>query len=102
TAFLYPNTAEVASYFKAAELPSRLFDMMIGAATLMTVLGWGYVYLTSHGRSFPLPAWIEGIRIRLYVLFLNRLYVDEYFERLGRALRSAFRRLETRAEDPTP
>ncbi len=30
TAFLYPDPNEVASYFKAAALPGRLFDMMIG------------------------------------------------------------------------
>jgi NADH-quinone oxidoreductase subunit L len=101
TAFLYPNPAEVAFYFKAAELPGRLFDMMIGAATLMTVLGWCYVYMKSHVPSFPVPAWIESIRIRLYALVLNRLYVDESLDRLGRALLSVLRRLDTRAQGPT-
>jgi NADH-quinone oxidoreductase subunit L len=96
TAFLYPNPEEVAFYFKTAELPGRLFDMMIGAATLMTVLGWCYLYLRAHGRSFPVPAWIESARIRLYVLFLNRLYVDECVERLAGARMAAIRRLETR------
>ena len=99
TAFLYPDPNDVASYFKAAELPGRLFDMMIGAATLTTILGWCYVYLKAHGRSLPAPAWINGIRIRLYVLFLNRLYVDECFHRLGLVLRFAFHRFERRAEE---
>jgi NADH-quinone oxidoreductase subunit L len=101
TVFLYPDPDEIAFYFKAAELPSRLFDMMIGAATLMTVLGWCYVYMKAHGRSFPLPAWIESLRIRLYVLFLNRLYVDEGVERLGRAQLSALRRLYRGGQEPT-
>jgi NADH-quinone oxidoreductase subunit L len=99
TAFLYPDPNDVASYFKAAELPGRLFDMMIGAATLTTILGWCYVYLKAHGRSLPAPAWINGIRIRLYVLFLNRLYVDECFHRLGLVLRFALHRFERRAEE---
>jgi len=99
TAFLYPDPNDVASYFKAADLPGRLFDMMIGAATLTTILGWCYVYLKAHGRSLPAPAWINGIRIRLYVLFLNRLYVDECFHRLGLVLRSALHRFERRAEE---
>jgi NADH-quinone oxidoreductase subunit L len=94
TAFLYPNPEDVASYFKAAELPSRLFDMMIGAATLMTILGWCYVYVRAHGRSLPVPAWINGIRIRLYVWFLNRLYVDECLHRLGQAQLAAIRRFD--------
>jgi NADH-quinone oxidoreductase subunit L len=99
TAFLYPNPAVVASYFKAAELPGRLFDMMIGAATLMTVLGWCYVYMRTHGRSLPAPTWINGIRTRLYVLFLNRLYVDECVHRLGLALRFALHWFERRTEE---
>ncbi|HMU55332.1 MAG TPA: proton-conducting transporter membrane subunit [Nitrospira sp.] len=98
TAFLYPNPDEVASYFKAAALPSRLFDMMIGAATLMTVLGWCYVYLRAHGRSLPMPSWVHGIRLRLYVLFLNRLHVDEGVQRLSQAQLAAARRFEEVAQ----
>ncbi|MDF0642678.1 MAG: proton-conducting transporter membrane subunit [Nitrospira sp.] len=101
TAFLYPNPEDVASYFKAAELPSRMFDMMIGAATLMTVLGWCYVYLKAHGRSFPMPAWIHGIRLRLYVFFLNRLHIDESVRRLGQARLAAIRRVEELAQGRT-
>ena len=99
TAFLYPNEEDVASYFKAAELPSRLFDMMIGAATLVIILGWCYVYMKAHGRSLLVPAWIESIRIKLYVLFLNRLYVDEGFQRLDQTRLSVFQRFEKRTEE---
>jgi NADH-quinone oxidoreductase subunit L len=101
TAFLYPDPEEVASYFKAAELPSRLFDMMIGAATLMTIIGWVYVYIRAQGRSLPTPAWIDGIRIRLYVLFLNRLYADEALHRLGRTQLAAIRRFDEPAQGRT-
>jgi NADH-quinone oxidoreductase subunit L len=101
TAFLYPDPEEVASYFRAAELPSRLFDMMIGAATLMTIIGWVYVYIRAQGRSLPTPAWIDGIRIRLYVLFLNRLYVDEALHRLGRIQLAAIRRFDEQARGRT-
>jgi NADH-quinone oxidoreductase subunit L len=101
TAFLYPEPENVAAYFKAAELPSRLFDMMIGAATLTTILGWFYVYMKAHGRSFKAPGWITRARIGLYVLVLNRLYVDERFERAGRVLASTLRRLESRAQGRT-
>jgi NADH-quinone oxidoreductase subunit L len=99
TAFLYPNPEEVSSYFKVAELPGRLFDMMIGAATLMTILGWSYLYMKAHGQSLPVPAWIDGTRIRLYVLFLNRLYVDECVQRLAQAQMSLLRRFETRTQE---
>jgi NADH-quinone oxidoreductase subunit L len=102
TAFLYPNPEEVASYFKAAELPSRFFDMMMGAALLTTIIGWVYVYVRAHGRTLPMPAWIDGIRIRLYVLFLNRLYVDEALDRLSRVQLAAIRRFDEPAQRPTP
>jgi NADH-quinone oxidoreductase subunit L len=98
TAFLYPNPDDVAAYFKAAELPSRLFDMMIGAAALMTVIGWVYVYVSAQGRSLPMPAWINAIRIRLYVHFLNRLYVDEWLQRAGQAHLATIRRFDEPAQ----
>jgi NADH-quinone oxidoreductase subunit L len=98
TTFLYPNPHDVAFYFKSAELPSRLFDMMIGAATLTTVIGWIYVYVRAHGRSLPIPAWIDGIRIRLYVLFFNRLYVDEWLHRVSQAHLAMIRRFDEPAQ----
>jgi len=98
TAFLYPDADDVALYFKTAQLPSRLFDMMIGAATLTTVIGWVYVYVRAQGRSLPLPTWIDRIRIRLYVLFLNRLYVDEGLQRVARAQLAAIRRFDEPAQ----
>jgi NADH-quinone oxidoreductase subunit L len=89
----------VASYFEAAELPRRLFDMMIGAATLTTIIGWCYLYMKAHGRSLPVPAWIDTTRIWLYVLFLNRLYVDECLQWAGRAQASLLQRLDKRAQE---
>jgi NADH-quinone oxidoreductase subunit L len=99
TAFLYPDAEDVASYFRAAELPRRLFDMMIGAATLTTIVGWCYLYMKAHGRSLPVPAWIDTTRIWLYVLFLNRLYVDECLQRVGQAQASILQRLDKRAQE---
>jgi NADH-quinone oxidoreductase subunit L len=85
TEFLYPNPEEVASYFQAAALPNWLFDVMILMATALTVLSWSYLYMKAHGRTVPMPAWIEGIKIQLYVFFMNRLYADEVYQLLGRS-----------------
>ncbi|MDO9119342.1 MAG: proton-conducting transporter membrane subunit [Nitrospira sp.] len=98
TAFLYPDPNEVASYFKAAALPGWLFDLMILLATVMTVLSWCYLYLQAHGRSVWMPPWIENVRIRLYVLFMNRLYVDALYDRLGLTIAQTARRLDHRSE----
>jgi NADH-quinone oxidoreductase subunit L len=83
TAFLYPNPEEVASYFKAGDLPDWLFDLIVVMAALMTVFGWTYLYMHAHGRSVWMPAWIDGVRIRLYTVFLNRIYADKFYQRLG-------------------
>ncbi|HSQ50213.1 MAG TPA: proton-conducting transporter membrane subunit [Nitrospiraceae bacterium] len=86
TAFLYPNPEEVASYFRAASLPNWLFDGLIGGTALVIILGWFYIYARAHGRTMWVPSLAEGLRLRLYVLFMNRLYVDQAYERLGRAV----------------
>ena len=83
TAFLYPNPEEMASYFKAAELPRWLFNLIIVTATLSTIIGWSYLYLRAHGRTMQIPAWVGGLKIRLYVLFMHRLYVDAMYMKLG-------------------
>jgi len=98
TAFLYPDPNEVASYFRAAALPSWLFDLMILLATVMTVLSWCYLYLDAHGRAVWMPAWIRGLRVQLYVLFMNRLYVDGLYDQFGRAIEQTARRLDHRTE----
>lgn len=99
TAFLYPNSEEVASYFKAAELPAWLFDLILVVSTQLTIAGWIYLYMRAHGRTVWRPPWIGDLRIRLYVLVLNRLYVDSILHRAGRVLTSAIQRLDKYAQE---
>lgn len=96
TAFLYPNPAEVASYFQVAALPNWLFDAIVVMASLLTVLGWSYLYMRAHGQTMWMPDWVEGVRIRLYVLFMNRLYVDELYQMLGRVVMRIVHRIDRR------
>jgi NADH-quinone oxidoreductase subunit L len=99
TGFLYPNPEEVASYFKAAELPIWLFDLMLLISTQLTIAGWIYLYLRAHGRTIWSPPWITHLRVRLYVLVLNRLYVDSVLHRVGRMLTSAIQRVDKYARE---
>ncbi len=94
THFLYPDAEEVAGYFKAAALPGRVFDVMLVGMTLCTILGWVYLYARAHGRTMGTPVWVEAVSARLYVLFMNRLYVDEAYARIGRVFQSGAARLE--------
>jgi NADH-quinone oxidoreductase subunit L len=86
THFLYPDPATVARYFQAAALPGRLFDGLVIGTTLLTVLSWVYLYAQAHGRTMPMPAWVQALRVRFYVLFMNRLYIDALHAGLGRRI----------------
>ena len=83
TSFLYPNPEEVASYFKAVDLQDWLFDLIVVMSALVTILGWIYLYMRAHGRTVWMPAWIEGIRIRVYTVFLNMIYADWLYQVIG-------------------
>ncbi|HXH86791.1 MAG TPA: proton-conducting transporter membrane subunit [Nitrospira sp.] len=98
TAFLYPDPEVVASYFQAAALPGWLFDFIILMATALTVLSWSYLYMRTHGRTMWMPAWIEALRIRLYVLFMNRLYADELYQLLGQNMMRLIHRIDKREQ----
>ena len=98
TAFLYPNPGEVAAYFHAAALPDWLFDGLIGGTALVIILGWFYIYAQAHGQTMWVPKLADGLRLRLYVLFMNRLYVDQAYERLGRGVTHAVHSLDKRAK----
>ena len=98
TAFLYPNPGEVAAYFQAAALPYWLFDGLIGGTALVIILGWFYIYARAHGQTMWVPSLAEGLRLRLYVLFMNRLYVDQAYERLGRAITHTVHSLDKSAK----
>ncbi|MEW6248210.1 MAG: proton-conducting transporter membrane subunit [Nitrospirota bacterium] len=94
TTFLYPDPAETASYFRAAALPGFLFDGLVATTTLLIVLGWFFLYARTRGRPVRMPAWAERGHSYLYVLFMNRLYLDELYAKLGRAVMRAADRLD--------
>jgi len=96
TAFLYPDSAEVAFYFKAAALPSWLFELIVLLTTLLTGLVWSYLYLRAHGRIMRMPSWIDGLQIRLYMLFMHRLYTDEFYRKLGQSMMHTVHRVDKR------
>ena len=96
TYFLYPAPDEVASYFQAAALPAWLFDFLVVATTLFIILGWFLIYARAHVQTIRIPGWVEALRARLYVLFINRLYVDMVYLKLGQGLMRVAHRLDKR------
>ncbi len=99
TYFLYPAPGEVAVYFQAAALPGSLFDLLVAATALFVILGWTLLYARSHGRSLLIPGWVQGrvnvLQDRLYLFFMNRLYLDVLAFRLGRCFARIGHRLDT-------
>ena len=96
TAFLYPNPEEVASYFRAGDLPDWIFDLIILLAAALTMAGWYYLYLVAQGRTLRMPVWLGDLRFRLYVLFMNRLYADAFYQSLGNGILRLVHQLDKR------
>jgi NADH-quinone oxidoreductase subunit L len=93
THFLFPAPGEVASHFQAGALPVALFDVLVSAFALVIILGWMLIYAESHGRTIGMPEWLATVRARIYLLLMNRLYLDIVAIRLGRFFRREFDRL---------
>ncbi len=96
TAFLYPNPEEVSAYFQAASHPQLLFELIVVLFTIMTGVIWAYLYMRAHERSAKMPAWIETLRIHVYLFFMNRLYVEEMYNVANRIMMRLIHRFERR------
>jgi NADH-quinone oxidoreductase subunit L len=93
THFLFPAPGEVSAHFQAGALPGALFDFLIAAFALVIILGWILIYAKSHGRSIHLPEWMITLQARVYLLLMNRLYLDALSMRLRRLFTRALERL---------
>ncbi|HVO92610.1 MAG TPA: proton-conducting transporter membrane subunit [Terriglobales bacterium] len=91
--FLFPAPGEVSYYFRTAALPAAVFDLLVTAFALVIVTGWILIYAASHGKTLRTPQWVDALQVRLYLLLLNRLYLDALALRLrvvfGRAVERA-------------
>lgn len=85
THFLYPAHGVAASYVQAAEWNRSLFDAVVGISAIMIVGAWGLIYGKAKGIKVLMPIWMESLRTRAYVAFLNGLYVEDVVRMIGRA-----------------
>ncbi len=86
THFLYPEPGAAEAFFVAAAFNPAVFDTIILLATLFILFGWVYVYIHAKGHTLLNPNWILAIQRRLYILLINRLYVDLIYVRWSNAL----------------
>lgn len=102
TTFLYPDREDVDAYFQAAALPGPLFDGLVALMTLLIVLGWSYLSAQIRGHRMRVPGWMEMLRVRLYVILINRLYLDTVYLAIGRAVMRLAYRLDRGSFGRTP
>lgn len=94
TYFLYPDLGIVSAYFQSAALPGWLFDVIVEATALAVILNWIFIYAKSHGQSLRMPVWVNGLETRVYLFFMNRLYMDALAFKFRRVLLSLVNRLD--------
>jgi NADH-quinone oxidoreductase subunit L len=93
THFLFPAPGEVARHFRAGALPIALFDLLVTAFALVIIVGWILIYAASHGRTIPMPLWARTLQLNIYLLLINRLYLDALSMRLRTPIASTIDQL---------
>ena len=76
THFLFPAPGEVDRHFRAGALPVAVFDAIVVLFSLIIVISWIVIYAKSHGRTVHMPVWLDTLKVRIYLLLINRLYLD--------------------------
>ena len=81
THFLYPGPGVSDGFFVAAALNPRVFDMLILLSTVLILTSWVSVYTNAKGKKFFNTNWVNSFRKPLYILLINRFYVDFVYVR---------------------
>ena len=89
--FLYPVPGDVNDYFRAAAFPSLLFDSLVAVTALFILIGWIVIYAKSHRQTIRMPNWINAGQVRLYVLLVNRLYLDILYRKMSQGIFFSYR-----------
>lgn len=94
TYFLYPEPGVAHGYFQVAALPDQLFDGLVLVIAAMIVVGWTQLYTNVRGQRSFLPKWMASCKPQFYVLFMNRLYVDQFYSWAGQGIIHFAQRLD--------
>ncbi len=81
THFLYPEPGVADSFFVAAAFNPRIFDLIIFISTGLIVFGWFVIYTNAKGQKIFTSDWLVSVRKQLYILLINRFYVDMVYVR---------------------
>ncbi|MBX9939110.1 MAG: hypothetical protein K2Y32_07650 [Candidatus Obscuribacterales bacterium] len=102
TGFLYPQPGEAARYFSAAAFPLWFFNSMICAVLAILLSGWCLNFVDRRKAKSLLPQWAKALTPILFMWFWNRLYLDSFYARLERGLRSTIKKVDASLPDWLP
>lgn len=92
TDFLFPNEKLVESYFKAAEPPYGLFLTLAVLLILYITTTWYFALCPLQSKEEY--TWFKSLKHRLYLFFMNRLYMDAISLRLTNSFKKIGNKLE--------
>jgi NADH-quinone oxidoreductase subunit L len=81
THFLYPEQGVADGFFVAAALNPRIFDTLILMSTILILISWVGVYTSSKGQKIFINHWLNSLKKQLYILLINRFYIDLLYVR---------------------
>ena len=81
THFLYPEPGVADGFFVAAALNPLVFDILILLSTVLILISWISAYTQSEGKKIFITNWVNSFRKQLYILLINRFYVDLVYVR---------------------
>jgi len=96
TLFLYPGSGEAAFYFETAALPTFIFDLFVLVAAIAIIAVWIFLYANARGQHILMPAWVDGLKEKCYVHFINRLYMDVFYQRLSQKITTFAHKIDKR------
>jgi len=96
THFLYPGHGEVAHYLEAAALADWLFDVVVVLVTLLILAFWILLYTNARGQHLLMPDWVTALQTRLYVVLMNRLWIDALYLKFSQGIIRVAQRLDAR------
>ncbi len=94
TYFLYAKPGVAHHYFQVAALDSQLFDALVLVIAALIVMGWAILYTNARGQRILLPVWVSALRPQFYTIFMNRLYVDQLYNKVGQSIIRFAQRLD--------
>ena len=86
THFLYPEPGVADGFFVSAALNPQVFDALVLLATVLILISWISVYTNAKGQKIFITDWVNSFRKQLYILLINRFYVDLVYVRWGNNL----------------